>query len=870
MFLFSLPTLAQRETANWYFGNNAGLNFNHGVPEILLDGSLSTIEGCSTISDSAGNLIFYTNGKTVWNRNHNIMSNGQGLLGHESSSQSAIIIPNIVNPNLFYIFTADVSQAYFNVGTGNGLNYSIVDLSLDGGLGALTSKNINLLAQSSEKVSAVSAFNGSGFWVVTQTGNKFYSYKVDGNGVSAIPAISIIGPNISNFENIRGCLKISPNGEKIAIAHAFLAPLGGSINLYDFNVTTGIVSNEEIISTEKVFYGVEFSSNSKKLYASARLIDKKSEFPIAANIVLYQYDLESPNIESTEYLLNVYTDYLPIDLAGTLQIAFDKKIYHSITSDKLSVIREPNLPQVSCDYREYNVDLGGRLTRFGLPSYIQSSFESIVDIENLCFNNATQFNLDANDVIQSVNWDFGDPTSGADNTSSLINPIHTFSQTGIYAVTITVNFLNRETQTYIEFVEINELPIVLNNITLTQCDVDENDDGITLFNLTEAKELFDQGNEDIIVTYFKNLQDVQTNENALDENEYQNEFINQIIFAKVFENVECYSVTEITLNVLPFSDLGTYSTTFICDPNNVNVGDTTLNLEEVNAQLLQDFPNTDITFYDSELNALLENQELLDELTFSNSQTAHELFFRIETFNGCNNIGKLEIKVVFKPEVEDLITVFCPSNENILDAGNGFSRYLWSTGETTQKIQIDQEGVYWVEVSHGADCTDIINVDAVLSEKIEIKDIVINDFRSENSVKIVLQSFNGNLKYSLDGGQTFITDNEFNNVAPGLYNLVVIRDDCNTISETILVGGYPNYFTPNGDGIHDGWQMYKPELFQNAKIKIYDRFGKLLKTMEAFESWDGIFNGKLVTPTDYWFSINQNNKIVYGHFALKL
>ncbi|MCH7525027.1 MAG: hypothetical protein IIC74_08465, partial [Bacteroidetes bacterium] len=381
IFLFSLSVLAQREAANWYFGNDAGLNFNTGTPEILLDGMLFATEGCSTISDSAGNLVFYTNGRTVWNRNHNIMPNGQGLLGHDSSTQSAIIVPNIANSNLFYIFTADVSQAYFNGGTGNGFNYSIVDLSLDVGFGAITSKNINLLVQSSEKVSAVSVFDGSGFWVVTQTQNKFYAYKVDANGVNTVPVISTIGPNISSFENIRGCLKISPNGEKIAIAHAFLSPFGGSINLYDFNVTTGIVSNEVVIATGRVFYGVEFSSKSTKLYASGRLINTKSDFPIVTNIILYQYDLESPNIENTEYIISIYADYLPIDLSGTLQIAFDKNIYHSIPNDKLSVIREPNLPKVSSDYREFNIDLGGSLTRFGLPAYIQSSFESILDIE---------------------------------------------------------------------------------------------------------------------------------------------------------------------------------------------------------------------------------------------------------------------------------------------------------------------------------------------------------------------------------------------------------------------------------------------------------------------------------------------------------
>ena len=63
MFLLSLPLLAQRESTHWYFGDNIGLNFSQGIPQILLNGQLATIEGCSTISDNNGNLIFYTDGK---------------------------------------------------------------------------------------------------------------------------------------------------------------------------------------------------------------------------------------------------------------------------------------------------------------------------------------------------------------------------------------------------------------------------------------------------------------------------------------------------------------------------------------------------------------------------------------------------------------------------------------------------------------------------------------------------------------------------------------------------------------------------------------------------------------------------------------
>jgi len=591
------------------------------------------------------------------------------------------------------------------------------------------------------------------------------------------------------------------------------------------------------------------------------------DFSVATDVELYQYDLESTNISRTEYLINTYSEDILGELAGALQIAFDKRIYHSITNDKLSVIREPNLPNVSSDYREYSIDLDGRLARFGLPSYIQSSFESIFTIESLCFNDATQFSIETNDAIQSVSWNFGDPSTGNNNTSTLLNPIHAFSGIGIFEVILNVDFINRESKTYIEFVEINEIPVTLNNITLIQCDVNGNDDGVTLFNLSEVKSLIDINDEDLQITYFKSLQDLQSNENALNEAAYENEFNNQVIFAKVFENVECFSVTEITLKVTPFSDLGTYSETFICNPSSAD--NIRLDFETVRIQLLQDFPNTDITFYESKNDALLENNELVDDYALTNSQ-AQELFFRIEETNACNNIGRLEIRVVSKPVVQDQVTVFCANRDNILDAGNGFVSYLWSTGETTRTIQIEQQGEYWVEVSHGADCSSTIHINSILSKEIEIDKIIINDFRSDNSIIVLLKNYDGVLKYSIDGGQTFSSINRFDNVVPGLYNLLVTRDDCNTTSATILVGGFPNYFTPNDDGFHDTWQLKKPEFFKDAEIKIYNRFGKVLKTLKAFESWDGKVEGTLVTPTDYWFSIKQNQKTAFGHFSLKL
>ena len=135
---------AQNEAANWYFGQNAGIQFDDSGNLIgsIDGGQLSTLEGCTSISDTNGNLLFYTDGTLVYNRNHQLMPNGTGLFGDSSSTQSALVVPLPGSDTIYYIFTVDTFIGGPN--PDNGFNYSMVDMTLDGGLGDITSKNINL------------------------------------------------------------------------------------------------------------------------------------------------------------------------------------------------------------------------------------------------------------------------------------------------------------------------------------------------------------------------------------------------------------------------------------------------------------------------------------------------------------------------------------------------------------------------------------------------------------------------------------------------------------------------------------------------------------------------------------------------------
>ena len=155
MLLTPITLHAQGEANNWYFGQNAGITFNTTPPSALTDSKINTLEGCTTISDATGNLLFYTDGRTVWDRNGGIMPNanynqGNGLLGDPSSTSSALIIPQPNVENRYYIFAVDEphhlnAATYPNQNTlfsfldddgfNNGFTYSIVDITLNNGLG---------------------------------------------------------------------------------------------------------------------------------------------------------------------------------------------------------------------------------------------------------------------------------------------------------------------------------------------------------------------------------------------------------------------------------------------------------------------------------------------------------------------------------------------------------------------------------------------------------------------------------------------------------------------------------------------------------------------------------------------------------------
>lgn len=370
MFCFVTVTQGQKYGNVWQFGNQVGLDFN-GCNPVVIEGNNSGFEGCSTIADSTGQLLFYTNSDKVWDKLHNLMPNGNLIVTGGSLSQ-VIIIPNHLSVDLYYIITTDI-QANGNL----SFQYHVVDMTLNGGLGDVLSSN-NILSNQNvtEQIAATYHSNGIDIWLMTHeygTSN-FLAFLVTSTGISTTPTISNIGPaHVACTSNInaRGEIKFSPDGNKLAFNGN---GIGGNdpsniLALFDFDNNTGMVSNPINLPFSRGEFGLSFSPDNSKLYGSTW---KAFNFTLSDYNYLYQFDLTS-GIPSTIVNSRQVIDSTQVGSNyGTLKIGPDGKIYVRYTnSSYLGVINSPNLSGAGCNYVQNGIFIGNQTSQYGLNNYIE-------------------------------------------------------------------------------------------------------------------------------------------------------------------------------------------------------------------------------------------------------------------------------------------------------------------------------------------------------------------------------------------------------------------------------------------------------------------------------------------------------------------
>ncbi len=330
-----LPGISSGQGENniWCFGHRAGLDFNSSTPTFF-ETNMEVVEGSTSISDAAGNLLFYTSGSKVWDRNGNLMPNGTALAGNISSSmRGVVIIPSVSNSDQYYIVTTDQDE-----GLTNNAYYSVVDMSLNGGLGDAIPSQSSILINTgvAEGVIATPMPDCAGYWFVLHrlSSPEYLAYRVDASGISATPVVSVgLTTSVGNYNFKYPAFNNS--GTRV------VRKAGAEMDISSFDKTTGILSDFTRITTSAYSLPfVAFSPNDQLLYFSG------IELPNDGNV----YQLDVSLLPDTVAVKNSITSVADVYTLG-LRLSPDNKIYFITVFpySSLGRINNPDLPGMACN-----------------------------------------------------------------------------------------------------------------------------------------------------------------------------------------------------------------------------------------------------------------------------------------------------------------------------------------------------------------------------------------------------------------------------------------------------------------------------------------------------------------------------------------
>lgn len=892
------------ETINWYFGQYTGLIFNgQEDAQVTYDGQMLAPAGCATISDIYGNLQMYTNGDRVLSPNHSIMNNGilvtlngpeETLIeSNKDSSQNSIIIPIMDLENLYYVFTVGPS----------GLFYSVVDMSLLDNVGSVAEVNNSLLLDSGvSKLSAVHHADGKSIWLMTTKQNQndefssFYAYKINTDGSIDPPVIT--SSEVAYKGVVEGTMKFSPDGTQIACANYLEQSVDGHLAVFDFNNETGVVENKRNLLTALGFfevisvYGVEFSNDSKYLYATAvfqGVFDPSNPGslpnPGDKENYLYQYNLES--LIPQQYINNLHqetNDFIP----GSLQLARNGKIYRALSKSSgegvpfLGVINSPDVFGVGASYTHNAVGLSPNRSKKGLPNFIQSYFRTRIINKGACINEIIPFEVDTYAEITAAQWDFGDGSVSND-----IFPNHAYSAPGIYSVSVSITVNNRQIQTEKE-IEVYELPDIQPNQELVQCDDDT--DGISAFDLFDITEKITNPVLSETLIFYETMEDAMEDVNSIpNPSSYTNIAPNQEVFVRVINENNCYNITSFFIRAV-YVELGEIANMYACDESDGEPG----NLNGVfymfpkRSEIIEQFnlsENVTVAFYPSLLDAQITQNEITEGHYETTSST---IYVRItESDLSCSGLAPITLIVNEQPPINiDESYLICADVPIVLYGVSANDRYEWlnSNNEvisTQQQFISTNPGTYThiaYKTENDLECSSsktfiIEGTDPPVFSAIEV-DTNPND--NDNFIFVSVAG-NGVYEFSLDNNIFFEGPENytFDNLPAGLYT-VYVRDVglCEpAIHQDVYILGYPRFFTPNDDGVNDFWEIKGVEEQAIQSIQVFDRFGKIIAILNNsnYYRWDGTYQDGVALPTsDYWFRVVFNSgRIDTGHFTLK-
>lgn len=845
------PVMAQLQASKWYFNNKLGLDFSSGSPQQINESEMQALEGCAVISDADGNVLLYSNGQQIWNKNHQIMSGGANILGHYSATQSVLIVPKPGSNTIYYVFTTDrpsvsnanvypnqnynpdltnplpgvLNQLLQDDGYNNGVNYVTVDITADNGNGAVVSGSTHLITydvndnlepryKNSERLTGIADKATGDIWVISHFKDRFNAFKVTTAGVNPVPVVSptIVTNSPTAFTSSVGSIKVSPDREYIAMTSYLggndIGTYMGYVALFHFDPTTGGIVNEEILMENVPAYSVEFSPNGSKLYASIQYVRGEETY-----YEVYQFDLEAVDIRASATIVNQGRG-----TCGALQLAIDGKIYHlNPRYSALACIHNPNEQHEQLNYQWKEVDFSKEELVYhfatGLPNYLQSYFDGLIAVRNTCLGEETIFTLeDLTDVLQ-VDWNLGDGTVVTGNTVQ-----HTYMQSGSYLIGATVTDMMGNVRNFKTEVFIAEQVQIFSVDKVYGCDTT----GDGLIDFIDEKGIIEQaiGNQqNVEAQFYDEAGNYLPTLEQLEAGTYTLRVFNT-------NNKTCVKSIQLDIEVGSVAQQIEMDDVYACTTDKTGYATFSMQriLEQVEGKI------------DTEKFQLKLVRSNGDEIAYPFPETIQNLTRNYEKISlvvtedvsSCSVTYQFYLVVIAPPQLDEI-------ENNIQCAENITGKQKFPTKQIAESIPVKTEEKLSFYTTTGEDITEEMYAGYTI--------------RQAFSETIIARLENKNDK-------NCFTERKFK------LALKICKDKAALF--------FPKFFTPNQDGYNDKWQALPKIRPHISAIKIFDRYGKLLAKIPPNSSgWDGIYNGKLMPKSSYWFSTRLYGKYeIKGHFAL--
>lgn len=417
---------------------------------------------------------------------------------------------------------------------------------------------------------------------------------------------------------------------------------------------------------------------------------------------------------------------------------------------------------------------------------------------------------------------------------------------------------------------VNPLPTYTNPNTLYIC----NAPGAANYDLTALNERIIGSSTNLEIKYYRSAIEATFNQNAID-NINVPQTGSTLFFVVRNTATDCIVFDEFNISHQNSHTLLKPASLIYCRDDNTRL---TFDFSDIEEEALDGLnpDDYDAYFYSTAADRTTDTNRL--PILWETDATSKTIYFRItDITTGCFSDAFFEVQVVESPDFYfEEIQYLCVDEPNpkVLSIDSGYAFYEWSTGEngaSLNQIEVKETGTYSVTAYNSFGCATTKTTEIRSSEAATITEIEITGLNYPRNEATITVTGTGAYEFSIDGGP-FTENTTFTALSRG-YHTITIRDinGCaTTVSEPFLILDYPRYFTPNGDGYHDTWQLTGLDEYPGAIIRVYNRYGKLLKELgSATTGWDGSYLGTLLQPDDYWFElILPEGERVTGHFSL--